>query len=42
MSERESAQLSFADTVVNRLSGRKIQAMPGQLYASIDRAALPD
>lgn len=40
MRERESAQLSFADTVVDRLGGRRTQATLDQLDASIDWKAL--
>jgi IS5 family transposase len=36
MRERESAQLSFADTVVDRLGGKRTQALLNQLDAAID------
>jgi IS5 family transposase len=40
MRERESAQLSFADTVVGELGGRRTQATLDQLDATIDWKAL--
>jgi IS5 family transposase len=40
MRERESAQLSFADTVVGELGGRRTQATLDQLDAAIDWKAL--
>jgi transposase, IS5 family len=36
MRERESAQLSFADTVVDRLGGKRTQALLNQLNAAIE------
>jgi IS5 family transposase len=36
MRERESAQLSFADTVVSQLGGKRTQALLNQLDAAID------
>jgi hypothetical protein len=39
MRERESAQLSFADTVVSQLGGKRTQALLNQLDASIDWGA---
>src|SRR5271168_1394408 len=36
MRERESAQLSFADTVVSQLGGKRTQALLNQLNAAID------
>ena len=40
MRERESAQLSFADTVVSRLGGKRTQALLNQLDAAIDWESL--
>jgi IS5 family transposase len=40
MRERESAQLSFADTVVSQLGGKRTQALLNQLDASIDWESL--
>jgi len=40
MRERESAQLSFADSVVGQLGGRRTQATLDQLQAAIDWKAL--
>src|SRR5450432_3301136 len=40
MRERESAQLSFADTVVSQLGGKRTQALLNQLDAAIDWEAL--
>src|SRR5271170_7583921 len=40
MRERESAQLSFADTVVSQLGGKRTQALLNQLNAAIDWESL--
>jgi len=40
MRERESAQLSFADTVVSQLGGKRTQALLNQLDAAIDWESL--
>src|SRR5271156_5877499 len=40
MRERESAQLSFADTVVGQLGGKRTQALLNQLNAAIDWESL--
>jgi IS5 family transposase len=40
MRERESAQLSFADTVVSHLGGKRTQALLNQLDAAIDWESL--
>jgi IS5 family transposase len=40
MRERESAQLSFADTVVSQLGGKRTQALLNQLDAAIDWEAM--
>jgi IS5 family transposase len=40
MRERESAQLSFADTVVRQLGGKRTQGLLNQLDAAIDWEAL--
>jgi IS5 family transposase len=40
MRERESAQLSFADTAVGHLGGKRTQALLNQLHAAIDWESL--